>query len=129
MVLLKELGECLVIVGDWDYFFWLLFMVMLCIGELVEIVQMFYDFCNDEIIFFIQRVVEVYGRVFEWLVKYLFVLYFDKKFLLVVYMVFIVCCNDDIGDLVGWMKFGKIKRRVFVWYKGVMNLQDMVIFV
>lgn len=127
MVPLKELGECLVTVGDRDYFFRPSFMAMLRIGEPAEIVQTFYDLCNDEITPLIQRVVEAYGRVPEWLAKHLSALHLDKKSLLAAHTVLTACCNDDIGDLVGWMKPGKTKRRAFVWHKGVMNPQDMVI--
>ncbi|WP_409994760.1 DUF6246 family protein [Klebsiella pneumoniae] len=41
MVPLKELGECLVTVGDRDYFFRPSFMAMSRIGEPAEIVQTF----------------------------------------------------------------------------------------
>lgn len=103
------------------------FMAMSRIGEPAEIVQTFYDLCNDEITPLIQRVVEAYGRVPEWLAKHLSALHLDKKSLLAAHTVLTACCNDDIGDLVGWMKPGKTKRRAFVWHKGVMNPQDMVI--
>ena len=127
MVPLKELGECLVTVGDRDYFFRPSFMAMSRIGEPAEIVQTFYDLCNDEITPLIQRVVEAYGRVPEWLAKHLSALHLDKKSLLAAHTVLTACCNDDIGDLVGWMKPGKTRKRGFVWRPGSMPPENMVI--
>lgn len=71
-----------VTVGDRDYFFRPSFMAMSRIGEPAEIVQTFYDLFNDEITPLIQRVVEAYGRVPEWLAKHLSALHLDKKSLL-----------------------------------------------
>lgn len=127
MVPLKELGECLVTVGDRDYFFRPSLMAMSRIGEPAEIVQTFYDLCNDEITPLIQRVIEAYGRVPEWLATHLSTLHLEKKSLLAAHTILTACCNDDIGELVGWMKPAKSNRRAFVWRKGLMNQQDMVI--
>ncbi len=37
------------------------------------------------------------------------------------------CCDDDNGDLVGWMKPGKSRKRGFVWRPGSMPPESMVI--
>ena len=48
MTPIKELGECVIGTGDREFFFRPSFRNMARIGEPEEIVQAFYDLCNDE---------------------------------------------------------------------------------
>lgn len=48
MTLAKEIGECLITVGEGDYFFRTSFANIMRIGDPQEIVQVFYDIHNDE---------------------------------------------------------------------------------
>ncbi|MEI4926723.1 DUF6246 family protein, partial [Klebsiella pneumoniae] len=48
MTPIKELGECVIGFGDREFFFRPSFRNMARIGEPEEIVQAFYDLCNDE---------------------------------------------------------------------------------
>ncbi|MBD7157644.1 hypothetical protein HPO43_20885 [Klebsiella pneumoniae] len=47
MTPIKELGECLIGTGDREFFFRPSFRNMARIGEPEEIVQAFYDLCNE----------------------------------------------------------------------------------
>ena len=96
MTPVKEFGECLITAGDRDYFFRPSLLAMSRIGEPAEIVQTFYDLCNDEMI-------------------------------MAAHTVLTACCADDIGELIGWMKPGKGRKRSFVWRQGSMPPHNMVI--
>lgn len=58
MTPIKELGECVIGFGDREFFFRPSFRNMARIGEPAEIVQAFYDLCNDEATPFAQRAAE-----------------------------------------------------------------------
>ncbi len=62
MTPIKELGECVIGTGDREFFFRPSFRNMARIGEPEEIVQAFYDLCNDETTPFTQRAAEAYIR-------------------------------------------------------------------
>ncbi len=62
MTPIKELGECVIGTGDREFFFRPSFCNMARIGEPEEIVQAFYDLCNDEATPFVQRAAEAYIR-------------------------------------------------------------------
>ncbi|MCX3880065.1 DUF6246 family protein [Stenotrophomonas maltophilia] len=132
MTPIKELGECVIGFGDREFFFRPSFRNMARIGEPEEIVQAFYDLCNDETAPFAQRAAEAYvrdeySRLPDCVLRFMQSGLLSRKAIMAAHTVLTACCDDDIGDLVGWMKPGKTKRRAFVWHKGVMNPQDMVI--
>lgn len=58
MTPVKEFGECLISVGDKDYFFRPSFLAISSIGDPVEIVQTFYDLYNDEAAKLIKKAAE-----------------------------------------------------------------------
>lgn len=62
MTPIKELGECVIGTDDREFFFRPSFRNMARIGEPAEIVQTFYDLCNDETILFAQRAAQTYIR-------------------------------------------------------------------
>ncbi|MGP4883873.1 DUF6246 family protein, partial [Klebsiella pneumoniae] len=51
----------------------------------------------------------------------------SRKAIMAAHTVLTACCDDDIGDLVGWMKPGKSRKRGFVWRPGSMPPESMVI--
>ena len=63
----KEIGECLITVGEEDYFFRPSFANMMKIGEPQEIVQAFYDLHHDEVTPLLQRALDAYGVIPAWL--------------------------------------------------------------
>ena len=55
MTPIKELGECVIGTDDREFFFRPSFRNMARIGEPAEIVQTFYELCNDEATPLVQR--------------------------------------------------------------------------
>lgn len=132
MTPVKEFGECLITAGDRDYFFRPSLLAMSRIGEPAEIVQAFYDLCNDETTPFAQRAAEAYicdeySRLPDCVLRFMQSGLLSRKVIMAAHTVLTACCNDDIGDLVGWMKPAKSHKRGFVWRQGSMPPESMVI--
>ncbi|WP_241030026.1 DUF6246 family protein, partial [Enterobacter cloacae] len=51
----------------------------------------------------------------------------SRKAIMAAHAVLSACCEDDVGDLIGWMKPSKSRKRGFMWRKGIMSPQEMVI--
>ena len=132
MTPIKELGECVIGTGDREFFFRPSFRNMARIGEPEEIVQAFYDLCNDEATPFAQRAAEAYirdeySRLPDCIIRFMQSGLLSRKALMAAHTVLTACCDDDISDLVGWMKPGKSRKRGFVWRPGSMPPESMVI--
>ncbi|WP_435351638.1 DUF6246 family protein [Klebsiella pneumoniae] len=132
MTPVKEFGECVITAGDRDYFFRPSLLAMSRIGEPAEIVQVFYDLCNDETTPFAQRAAEAYIRdeysiLPDCVLRFMQSGLLSRKAIMAAHTVLTACCDDDIGDLVGWMKPGKSRKRGFVWRPGSMTPEIMVI--
>lgn len=132
MTPVKEFGECLITAGDRDYFFRPSLLAMSRIGEPAEIVQTFYDLCNDETTLFAQRAADAYirdeySRLPGCVLRFMQSGLLSRKAITAAHTVLTACCDDDIGDLVGWLKPGKSRRRGFVWRSGSMPPEIMVI--
>lgn len=131
MTPIKELGECVIGTGDREFFFRPSFRNMARIGEPEEIVQAFYDLCNDETTSFAQRAAEAYirdeySRLPDCVLRFMQSGLLSRKAIMAAHTVLTACCDDDIGDLVGWMKPGKSRKRGFVWRPGSMPPESMV---
>ena len=132
MTPIKELGECVIGTGDREFFFRPSFRNMARIGEPEEIVQAFYDVCIDEATPFVRRVSEAYirdeySRLPDCVMRFMQSGILSRKAIMAAHTVLTACCDDDIGDLVGWMKPGKSRKRGFVWRPGSMPPESMVI--
>ncbi|WP_163473111.1 DUF6246 family protein [Klebsiella michiganensis] len=132
MTPIKELGECVIGFGDREFFFRPSFRAMARIGEPAEIVQTFYDLCNDEATQLVQRAAEAYildeySRLPYCVLRYIQSGLLTRKAIMAAHTVLTACCDDDIGDLVGWMKLAKTRKRGFVWRPGSMPPENMVI--
>lgn len=132
MTPVKEFGECLITSGDKEYFFRPSLMAMTRIGEPAEIVQAFYDLCNDELTPLIQQAAQVYirdeySRLPDCVMRYIQSGLLNRKAVLAAHTVLTACCDDDIGELVGWMKPGKSRKRGFMWRPGTMPAAEMII--
>lgn len=132
MTPVKEFGECLISVGDKDYFFRPSLFAMSRIGDPVNIVQTFYDLCNDEVATLIQKAAasyihSEYDRLPEYVINYIRSGILSRKAIMAAHTVLSACCDDDTGNLIGWMQPGKSRKRSFMWRQGVMPPQDMVI--
>ncbi|HBZ8435008.1 TPA: hypothetical protein MM384_000247 [Klebsiella aerogenes] len=132
MTPVKEFGECLITSGDKEYFFRPSLLAMTRIGEPAEIVQTFYDLCNDEATPLIQQAAQVYirdeySRLPDCVLRYIQSGLLSRKAVMAAHAVLTACCDDDIGELVGWMKPGKSRKRGFMWRPGTMPEPEMII--
>ncbi|HCT6901559.1 TPA: hypothetical protein OT659_001920 [Klebsiella aerogenes] len=132
MTPVKEFGECLITSGDKEYFFRPSLLAMTRIGEPAEIVQTFYDLCNDEATPLIQQAAQVYirdeySRLPDCVLRYIQSGLLSRKAVMAAHAVLTACCDDDIGELVGWMKPGKSRKRGFMWRPGTMPAPEMII--
>ena len=123
----KEIGECLISVGDDDYFFRPSFAAMSRIGEPQEIVQAFYDLHNDEVTPLLQRAAAAYGEIPAWLIKHASRKQTNKAAIMAAMSVLSACCESDVSPLTGEVIPGKSGRWAFVYRKGLMDAADMVL--
>lgn len=123
----KEIGECLITVGEDDYFFRPSFANMMRIGDPQEIVQAFYDLHNDEQSSLVRRSVAAFGGIPAWLASYLRRPQSSKKAVYAAMNVLAACCDKDISPLIGELRPGKSGKWVFVYRKGLMPVSDMVL--
>lgn len=123
----KEIGECLITVGEDDYFFRPSFANMMRIGDPQEIVQAFYDLHNDEQSSLIRRYVTAFGGIPAWLASYLSRPQASKQAVYAAMNVLTACCDEDISLLIGELRPGKSGKWLFVYRKGLMPVSDMVL--
>lgn len=123
----KDIGECLITIGDDEYFFRPSFAAMSRIGEPREIVQAFYDLHNDEVTPLVQRALNAYGALPPWLVQYVSRKEIAKPAIMAAMSVLAACCERDAGALTGEVIPGKSGKWTFVWRKGAMNGPEMVL--
>ncbi len=123
----KEIGECMVSMGDHDYFFRPSFANMMRIGDPESIVQAFYDLHNDEYTSLIRRSVAAYGGIPQWLMTYIGRPQFNKPVIYSAMNVLSACCDDNVSSLVGELRPGRTGRWSFVYRKGAMPVSDMVL--
>lgn len=123
----KEIGECLITVGEDEYFFRPSFAAMSRIGEPQEIVQAFYDLHNDEVTPLIQRALDAYGTIPAWLLAHVNRREIGKPAIMAAMSVLDACCEHDLTRLIGEIIPGKSGKWAFVWRKGAMPLSDMVL--
>ncbi|EPU3949636.1 hypothetical protein FMJ28_28200 [Klebsiella michiganensis] len=132
MTPIKELGECLIGTDDREFFFRPSFRAMARIGEPAEIVQTFYDLLSDDVTPLLQRAAEAYirdeySRLPDCVLRYIQSGLLTRKAIMAAHTVLTACCDDDISDLVGWMRPGKGRKRGFVWRPGSLPPENMVI--
>lgn len=124
---LKEIGECLITVGEDDYFFRPSFANMARIGEPVDIVRSFYDLYNDAVTPLLQRAMDAYGSIPEWLYQYANGHQIAKPAMMAAISVISACCEKDVTPLVGEIIPGKSGKWTFVYRKGLMDPIDMIL--
>lgn len=127
MTPLKEIGECLITLGNEDYFFRPSFANMTRIGDPQEIVRTFYELHNDSLTPLLNRAIEAYGVIPDWLIKHVAKPHFAKGALMSAMTVLQACCDRDVSPLTGEIVPGKSGRWGMVYRKGAMPLPDMVL--
>lgn len=127
MTPVKEIGECLITVGDEDYFFRPSFINMTRIGDPQEIVQAFYHLHNDEVTPLLQKALIAYGAVPQWLLSYMGRPQFAKQTIYAAINVLQACCDRDVSELTGELVPGKSGRWGMVYRKGAVPMQNIVL--
>lgn len=127
MTPVKEIGECLITVGDEDYFFRPSFINMTRIGDPQEIVQAFYHLHNDAVTPLLQKALMAYGVVPDWLVKYISRPQCAKETIYAAMNVMQACCDRDASALTGELVPGKSGKWGIVYRKGKVPMQNIVL--
>ncbi|MDU4943761.1 MAG: DUF6246 family protein [Mixta calida] len=127
MTPVKEIGECLITVGDDDYFFRPSFINMTRIGDPQEIVQAFYHLHNDEVTPLLQKALMAYGVIPEWLLRYMGRPQFAKQTIYAAMNVMQACCERDVSALTGELVPGKSGKWGMVYRKGAIPMQNIVL--
>lgn len=117
----KEIGECLITVGEEDYFFRPSFANMMKIGEPQEIVQAFYDLHHDEVTPLLQRALDAYGVIPAWLSEHIGRTSYGRRAYQAAMTVLSACCNRDASKLTGEYVPGRSGRRAIMLRPGLMD--------
>lgn len=123
----KEIGECLITVGEDEYFFRPSFAAMSRIGEPQEIVQTFADLHHDELTPLIERANAAYGHVPAWLIEHIRSCNYGKRALMAAMTVMQACCEEDLSDLIGELRPARAKGRTFKRRMGLMGDFEMLL--
>ena len=127
MIPMKEIGECLISVGEEEYFFRPSFINMTRIGEPKEIVQAFYELHHDEISNVLQSAFEVYGLIPEWLIQHITSTSYGRKAVMASMTVLAACCDHDVTQLIGEIRPAKASGKTFKIRRGSMDEFDMLV--
>lgn len=127
MTPVKEIGECMITLGEEDYFFRPSFIAMTKIGDPGEIVQAFYDLHNDGVTPLLQQAHEAYGYIPAWVYQHVSQQKINKPAILAAMSVITACCDRDPTALVGEIIPGKSGKWTFVYRRGAMKDYEMVI--
>lgn len=123
----KEIGECLIISGEDEYFFRPSFSAMSRIGEPQEIVQCFYDLHNDEVTPIINRAIAAYGVIPQWLINQIQKTDYGRRARNAAMSVLTACCDVDVSKLIGDYLPGRTGRRTFLYKSGEMDIFSMIV--
>ncbi|MFS9729907.1 DUF6246 family protein [Enterobacter hormaechei] len=127
MIPMKEIGECLISVGEKEYFFRPSFINMTRIGEPKEIVQAFYDLHQDEVSGLLQSALEAYGLIPVWLIEHIKSTSYGRKAVMAAMTVIDACCDEDTTALIGELRPAKTTGKTFKVRRGAMNEYNMLI--
>jgi len=127
MIPMKEIGECLISVGEKEYFFRPSFINMTRIGEPKEIVQAFYDLHHDEVSALLQSALEAYGHIPGWMVQHIKSTSYGRKAIMAAMTVLDACCDDDLTTLIGEIRPAKSSGKTFKIRRGSMDEFDMLV--
>lgn len=127
MTPLKEIGEVLITVGEEDYFFRPSFINMTRIGEPEEIVQALYDLHNDEAAEIMRKVAVALGYLPAWIAEHCLSPQYSKKATVAAITVLQACSAQNVTSLTGEVVPGRSGKWTFVYRKGRMAPEEMII--
>ncbi|WP_061799242.1 DUF6246 family protein [Serratia ficaria] len=117
-----EIGEMLISDSERDYFLSPSFANMSRIGSPSEIVERYTSLHHSEAPLLIERAIEAYGRVPEWLIQHVNTLGGDAVKTAMIVMQ--ACCSEDLTPLIGEWKGW---RNCFVRRRGPMDDYRIII--
>ncbi|WP_288654619.1 MULTISPECIES: DUF6246 family protein [Pantoea] len=127
MTPLKEIGEVLITVGEEDYFFRPSFINMTRIGEPEEIVQALYDLHNDEAAELMRKATVALGYLPAWIADHCISPQYSKKATVAAMTVLQACSDQNVTSLTGEVVPGRSGKWTFVYRKGHMTPEEMII--
>ena len=127
MIPMKEIGECLISVGEKEYFFRPSFINMTRIGEPKEIVQAFYELHHDEISNVLQSAFDAYELIPEWLIQHIKSTSYGRNAIMAAMTVLAACCDHDVTHLIGEIRPAKASGKTFKIRRGSMDEFDMLV--
>lgn len=127
MTPLKEIGEVLITVGEEDYFFRPSFINMTRIGEPEEIVQALYDLHNDEAAELMRKATVALGYLPAWIAEHCLSPQYSKKATVAAITVLQACSAQNVTNLTGEVVPGRSGKWTFVYRKGRMAPEEMII--
>lgn len=127
MKAIKEHGETIINYRDKSFFFRPSFKAMDDLGSPDDIVQKFADIHDDSTVRLIQALHQNCGSLPSWSLDYFSKYGTIRTALLAAMDVMTVCCDEDITPLIGEIRPSKRGDRLWVWNKGAMRHEEIVI--
>lgn len=144
MTPLKEIGECVIGAGEREYFFRPSFRSMTRIGEPDHIVRTFYALFNDDVAKMLEAAREIHSAIPEhqrkfyayylgdvslprWALDAAGSAAFVREALLSAINVIQSCCDEDVSELTGWSELSRTGRRTFVWRRGALPPENLIL--
>ncbi|EFC56370.1 hypothetical protein ENTCAN_06675 [Enterobacter cancerogenus ATCC 35316] len=144
MTPLKEIGECVIGAGEREYFFRPSFRNMARIGEPDHVVRTFYALFNDDVAKMLQAAREIHSALSEhqrkfyahyfgdvslprWALDAAGSAAFVREALLSAINVIQSCCDEDVSDLTGWHELSRTGKRTFVWHRGALPPENLIL--
>lgn len=144
MTPLKEIGECVIGAGEREFFFRPSFRNMTRIGEPGHIVRTFYALFNDDVAKMLEAAREIHSAIPEhqrrfyahyfgdvthplWALEAAGSAAFLRETLLSAINVIQSCCDEDVSELTGWHELSRTGRRTFVWHRGSLPPENLIL--
>lgn len=144
MTPLTDIGECVIGINGRDYFFRPSFRNMTRIGDPEHIVRTFYALFNDDVVNMLESARDIHSKLPEhqrrfyaryfgdialpcWAINAARSAGYTREALLSAINVVSSCCDEDVSELVGWLNPSKTGRRTFVWHRGAIPPENIII--
>ncbi|MBA4822816.1 hypothetical protein H2241_17865 [Pantoea ananatis] len=127
MTPIKEIGECLITLGDEEYFFRPSLLNMTRIGSPEEIVEAFYEVHREPALAIINRAVNAFGSLPTVIASYALRPELRKRKLIAAMSIIQACCDRDVTGLTGEVVPARSGRRAFLYRPGALSFEDMLL--
>ncbi|WP_210453132.1 DUF6246 family protein [Pantoea ananatis] len=127
MTPIKEIGECLITLGDEEYFLRPSLLNMTRIGSPEEIVEAFYEVHREPAMAIIKRAVNAFGSLPQVIASYAVRPELRKRKLMAAMSIIQACCDRDVTRLTGEIVPARSSRRAFLYRPGALSFDDMLL--